>query len=130
MNEKKYTFWSFVSHNPVTALLIVIAVVAMTAAALGMTNVLYSAITGIFAFLKTGDKEEELKRKELEAQQRTEERIASTREMEREIVAQRITNDEEVAQNVENAKAYADELDVDELVDWGNKYLAGRGNDS
>ena len=118
---RKYGFWAFCADNPIMVIITLVILLGLVAILLGYREGFASVLTGLFGFMRKDDAERKLEMKELEVQ-KTE---AENRRTEYAVTDMRTTHDEEVEENVQSAKAYVDELDMDELVAAGNAMLDG-----
>ena len=118
-NEKRYGFWSFCADNPIMVIITLVIVLGLVAILMGYREGFASVLTGLFGFMRKDDAERKLEMKELEVQ-KTE---AENRLTEQTISGIRTVHDEEVEENVQSAKAYVDEMDMDDLVAAGNAML-------
>lgn len=113
MKDEKYSFWKFCSDNPIMVIIIMVILLGLVAIVMGYREGFASILTGIFGFLKKDDIDRKVELIE-----------AENKAMERAVPESRARHDEEVEENVESAKAYCDELSIDELVDIGNTMLS------
>ena len=123
---RKYGFWAFCSENPIMVIITLVIVLGLVAILMGYREGFASVLTGLFGFLKKDDTDRKLEMKELEVQKAE----AENRLTEYALSDIRTTHDTEVDENVQSAKAYVDDLDMDELVAVGNAMLddaAGSG---
>ena len=118
-NGKRYGFWSFCADNPIMVIITLVIVLGLVAILMGYREGFASVLTGLFGFMKRDDTDRKLEMKELEVQKAE----AENRLTEQAISGIRTVHDEEVEENVQSAKAYVDEMDMDELVAAGNAML-------
>lgn len=126
MNEdrKRYGFWSFAADNPIMIIILMVIVLGLVAIMCGYREGFASVLTGLFGFMKKDDTDRRLEEKALEVKKIE----AGNRIMEDAVPMAWARHDEEVEDNVQSAKAYCDELDIDELVDLGNAMLRDAGS--
>lgn len=118
---ERYGFWRFVSDNPIMVIVILVILLGLAAIVAGYREGFASVLTGIFGFMKKDDADRRIEEKKAEIEKiEAENRLTEARLPE---VWQE--HDEEANKDVENAKAYVDELDIDELVSLGNSILSG-----
>jgi hypothetical protein len=122
--EKK-TFWGWISENPITAVVVLLAILGGVALICGYKEGFMSILTGLFGWIKGDDAEN--KRRLEETKKRTDEQYAALISLVAQAREQQTLNDSEVDENVASAKAECDEMDIDELVDIGNAMLADHG---
>ena len=125
-NEKRYGFGSFCADNPIMVIITLVIALGLVAILMGYREGFASVLTGLFGFMKRDDADRKLEMKELEVQKAE----AENRLTEYAFSDMRATHDEEVEENVQSAKAYVDEMDMDELVAAGNAMLDGAANSS
>ena len=101
-----------------------VIVLGLVAIIMGYREGLASVLTGLFGFMKRDDTDRKLEMKELEVQKIE----AENRLTEYAMSDLRATHDEEVDESVQSAKAYVDEMDMDELVAAGNAMLDNAAN--
>ena len=94
--------------------------IILVAIIMGYREGFASVLTGLFGFMKKDDTDRKLEMKELEVQKAE----AENRLTEYAMSNMRAAHDMEVDENVQSAKAYVDEMDMDELVSVGNAMLA------
>lgn len=121
MNEdrKRYGFWAFAADNPIMIIILMVIVLGLVAIMCGYREGFASVLTGLFGFMKKDDTDRRLEEKALEVKKIE----AGNRILEDAVPMAWARHDEEVEDNVQSAKAYCDELDIDELVDLGNAML-------
>ena len=103
-----------------------VILLGLVAIIMGYREGFASVLTGLFGFMKKDDTDRKLEMKELEVQKIE----AENRLTEYAMSDMRTTHDEEVEDNVQSAKAYVDEMDMDELVLIGNRMLDDAACDS
>ena len=123
---RKYGFWAFCSENPIMVIITLVILLGLVAIIMGYREGFASVLTGLFGFMKKDDTDRKLEMKELEVQKIE----AENRLTEYAMSDMRATHDEEVEDNVQSAKAYVDEMDMDELVLIGNRMLDDAAGDS
>ncbi len=121
---KKYGFWAFCSENPIMVIITLVIVLGLVAIIMGYREGFASVLTGLFGFMKKDDTDRKLEMKELEVQKIE----AENRLTEYALSDMRAAHDTEVDENVQSAKAYVDEMDMDELVAAGNAMLDDAAN--
>ena len=121
---RKYGFWAFCSENPIMVIITLVIVLGLVAIIMGYREGFASVLTGLFGFMKRDDTDRKLEMKELEVQKIE----AENRLTEYAMSDLRATHDEEVDESVQSAKAYVDEMDMDELVAAGNAMLDNAAN--
>lgn len=121
MNEdrKRYGFWAFAADNPIMIIILMVIFLGLVAIMCGYREGFASVLTGLFGFMKKDDTDRRLEEKALEVKKIE----AGNRILEDAVPMAWARHDEEVEDNVQSAKAYCDELDIDELVDLGNAML-------
>lgn len=126
MNEdrKRYGFWAFAADNPIMIIILMVIVLGLVAIVCGYREGFASVLTGLFGFMKKDDTDRRLEEKALEVKKIE----AGNRILEDAVPMAWARHDEEVEDNVQSAKAYCDELDIDELVDLGNAMLRDAGS--
>lgn len=126
MNEdrKRYGFWAFAADNPIMIIILMVIFLGLVAIMCGYREGFASVLTGLFGFMKKDDTDRRLEEKALEVKKIE----AGNRIMEDAVPMAWARHDEEVEDNVQSAKAYCDELDIDELVDLGNAMLRDAGS--
>lgn len=126
MNEdrKRYGFWAFAADNPIMIIILMVIVLGLVAIMCGYREGFASVLTGLFGFMKKDDTDRRLEEKALEVKKIE----AGNRILEDAVPMAWARHDEEVEDNVQSAKAYCDELDIDELVDLGNAMLRDAGS--
>lgn len=122
--RKRYGFWSFAADNPIMIIILMVIVLGLVAIMCGYREGFASVLTGLFGFMKKDDTDRRLEEKALEVKKIE----AGNRIMEDAVPMAWARHDEEVEDNVQSAKAYCDELDIDELVDLGNAMLRDAGD--
>ena len=120
---RKYGFWAICSENPIMVIITLVIVLGLVAIIMGYREGFASVLTGLFGFMKRDDTDRKLEMKELEVQKIE----AENRLTECAMSDLRATHDEEVDESVQSAKAYVDEMDMDELVAAGNAMLDESG---
>lgn len=120
---RRYGFWAFCAENPIMVITVLVILLGLVAILMGYREGFASVLTGLFGFMKKDDAERKLEMKELEVQKVE----AENRLTEQTLSEVRVIHDEEVDESVQSAKAYVDELDLDELVAAGNAMLASDG---
>jgi hypothetical protein len=120
--ERHLTFWDWLSENPITAIVILLAILSGVALAFGYREGFISVLSGLFGWIKGDDAEN--KRKLVETRKKTDDNFTTASDMIEANRQQRIINDQEVSACEESAKAECDDMDIDELVDIGNSLLA------
>ena len=116
---RKYGFWAFCSENPIMVIITLVIILGLVAILMGYREGFASVLTGLFGFMRKDDAEQKLEMKELEVQKAE----AENRLTEYAMSDMRTIHDEEVEENVQSAKAYVDEMDMDDLVAAGNAML-------
>jgi hypothetical protein len=116
------SFWDWLSENPITAVVILLAILSGVALVFGYREGFISVFSGLFGWIKGDDAEN--KRKLVETRKRTDDQFNVTTSMIDANRQQRILDDQEVNASEESAKAECDDMDIDELVDIGNSMLA------
>lgn len=126
MNEdrKRYGFWAFAADNPIMIIILMVIFLGLVAIMCGYREGFASVLTGLFGFMKKDDTDRRLEEKALEVKKIE----AGNRILEDAVPMAWARHDEEVEDNVQSAKAYCDELDIDELVDLGNAMLRDAGS--
>lgn len=122
--RKRYGFWSFAADNPIMIIILMVIVLGLVAIMCGYREGFASVLTGLFGFMKKDDTDRRLEEKALEVKKIE----AGNRILEDAVPMAWARHDEEVEDNVQSAKAYCDELDIDELVDLGNAMLRDAGS--
>ena len=122
--RKRYGFWAFAADNPIMIIILMVIVLGLVAIMCGYREGFASVLTGLFGFMKKEDTDRRLEEKALEVKKIE----AGNRIMEDAVPMAWARHDEEVEDNVQSAKAYCDELDIDELVDLGNAMLRDAGS--
>jgi len=122
--RKRYGFWAFAADNPIMIITIMVIVLGLVAIMCGYKEGFMSVLTGLFGFMKKDDTDRRLEEKALEVKKIE----AGNRIMEDSMPMAWTRHDEEVEEDVQSAKAYCDELDIDELVDLGNAMLRDAGD--
>lgn len=123
-DRKRYGFWAFAADNPIMIIILMVIVLSLVAIMCGYREGFASVLTGLFGFMKKDDTDRRLEEKALEVKKIE----AGNRIMEDAVPMAWARHDEEVEDNVQSAKAYCDELDIDELVDLGNAMLRDAGS--
>ncbi|MDR1875861.1 MAG: hypothetical protein LBQ90_12715 [Synergistaceae bacterium] len=123
--ERKQTFWGWISENPISAVMILITILGVVALVVGYREGFMAILTGLFGKLNGDDNDN--KRRLEEARKKADSQFDRLDHLAETAKEQQISHDEEVVANVENAKAECDEMDIDELVDVGNAMLADHG---
>lgn len=116
----RYGFWAFCSENPIMIIIMLVILLGLVAILMGYREGFASVLTGLFGFMKKDDTDRKLELKQLEVQKLD----AENRLAEHAIPDVRAEHDKEVADDVATAKAVFDELDINELVDVGNRMLS------
>lgn len=124
--RRDYGFWTFCSENPIMVIIMLVIALGLVAILMGYREGFASVLTGLFGFMKKDDADRKLEMKQLEVQKLD----AENRLVEHVMPEIRSGHDKEVEDDVATAKAIFDELNIDELVDIGNRMLAGAGNGS
>lgn len=122
--RKRYGFWAFAADNPIMIIILMVIVLGLVAIVCGYREGFASVLTGLFGFMKKDDTDRRLEEKALEVKKIE----AGNRILEDAVPMAWARHDEEVEDNVQSAKAYCDELDIDELVDLGNAMLRDAGS--
>jgi hypothetical protein len=123
--QRRQTFWGWVSENPISTVTILITILGVVALIIGYREGFMAILTGLFGKLNGDDNDN--KRRLAEAKKQTDNKFAALDNLMDATKEQQIEHDMEVTESVENAKAECDEMDVDELVDCGNAMLADHG---
>nr|DAY45241.1 MAG TPA: Sarcoglycan alpha/epsilon [Caudoviricetes sp.] len=123
-DRKRYGFWAFAADNPIMIIILMVIVLGLIAIMCGYREGFASVLTGLFGFMKKDDTDRRLEEKALEVKKIE----AGNRILEDAVPMAWARHDEEVEDNVQSAKAYCDELDIDELVDLGNAMLRDAGS--
>ena len=108
---RKYGFWAFCSENPIMVIITLVILLGLVAILMGYREGFASVLTGLFGFMKKDDTDRKLEMKELEVQKAE----AENRLTEYALSGMMAEHDKEVEENVQSAKAYIDEVDMDEL---------------
>ena len=122
--RKRYGLWAFAADNPIMIIILMVIVLGLVAIMCGYREGFASVLTGLFGFMKKDDTDRRLEEKALEVKKIE----AGNRIMEDAVPMAWARHDEEVEDSVQSAKAYCDELDIDELVDLGNAMLRDAGS--
>ena len=101
-------------------IIMLVILLGLVAILMGYREGFASVLTGLFGFMKKDDTDRKLELKQLEVQKLD----AENRLAEHAIPDVRAEHDKEVADDVATAKAFFDELDINELVDVGNRMLS------
>ena len=112
-DRKRYGFWAFAADNPIMIIILMVIFLGLVAIMCGYREGFASVLTGLFGFMKKDDTDRRLEEKALEVKKIE----AGNRILEDAVPMAWARHDEEVEDNVQSAKAYCDELDIDELVD-------------
>ena len=123
-DRKRYGFWAFAADNPIMIIILMVIFLGLVAIMCGYREGFASVLTGLFGFMKKDDTDRRLEEKALEVKKIE----AGNRILEDAVPMAWARHDEEVEDNVQSAKAYCDELDIDELVDLGNAMLRDAGS--
>jgi hypothetical protein len=123
--ERKQTFWGWISENPISAVMLFITLLGVVALVVGYREGFMAILTGLFGKLNGDDSDN--KRKLEEARKQADSRFAALTGLVGTAQEQQVIHDAEVSESVENAKAECDEMDIDELIDIGNAMLADHG---
>lgn len=121
--RKGYGFWAFAADNPIMIIIMMVIILGLVAIMCGYREGFASVLTGLFGFMKKDDTDRRLEEKALEVKKIE----AGNRLIEDAAPMVWARHDEEVEDDVQSAKAYCDELDIDELVDLGNAMLRDAG---
>jgi hypothetical protein len=124
-DQKKQTFWGWISENPISTVMILITILGVVALIIGYREGFMAILTGLFGKLNGDDNDN--KRRLAEAKKQADSKFEALGSIADAMKEQHIKHDLEVNENVENAKAECDEMDIDELVDVGNAMLADHG---
>ena len=125
MSEKK-GFLSWVSENPVTAVVILLIALGALAVLVGYKDGFMAILGGLLNWIRGGDSEN--KQKLEEAKKNSDLYFSHVNNTIHNIREQQTLNDMEVLEDVQNAKAEFDTYDIDELIDIGNSMLANHGS--
>ena len=101
-------------------IIMLVILLGLVAILMGYREGFASVLTGLFGFMKKDDTDRKLEMKQLEVQKLD----AENRLAEHALPEARAGHDQEVEDDVATAKAVFDELDIDELVDVGNRMLS------
>jgi hypothetical protein len=123
--ERKQTFWGWVSENPISTVMILITILGVVSLIIGYREGFMAILTGLFGKLNGDDNDN--KRRLAEAKEQADNKFAALEDVVSATRRQRSVHDMEVSESAENAKAECDEFDVDELIDIGNAMLADHG---
>jgi hypothetical protein len=124
-DEKKLTFWGWVTDNPITFVVLLLALLAAVTLMCGYREGFTAILGGLLGWIKGDDKEN--KRRLEEAMKTADAHAEQVNMLIDQIRGQQLRQDTEVLESAESAKAECDEMDIDELIDVGNAILRGRG---
>ena len=125
---QRQTFWGWISDNPIAAIMVLITILGVVALLVGYREGFMAIMTGLFGKLQGDDASNKLRKKELEVSRTTtDHQFAELNNMIESSKVIQEEHDKEVKKDVETAKAFCDDMDVDELVDIGNSMLRDHG---
>jgi hypothetical protein len=123
--DKRQSFWGWISENPITAVVMLLAILGAVALVCGYKEGFMSILGGLLGWIKGDDAEN--KRRLEETKKQTDAQFSALQTLVSSVREQRTVHDEEVENDVAMAKAECDDMDIDELIDIGNAMLADHG---
>jgi hypothetical protein len=123
--DKRQSFWGWISENPITAVVMLLAILGAVALVCGYKEGFMSILGGLLGWIKGDDAEN--KRRLEETKKQTDAQFSALQALVSNAREQRAVHDEEVENDVAMAKAECDDMDIDELIDIGNAMLADHG---
>ena len=125
LDDRRTGLLSWISDNPILTVILLLMILGIAALLFGYKEGFASILGGLLGWIKGSDSESKAKLES--AKNNSDMQFYKTLNYIEKMREQQTINDTEVAADVACAKAFCDELDIEELIDIGNSMLRDHG---